>query len=175
MIDKALFLDRDGVLVKASNNSCRYDDVEFYPDVFASLQILKRRFFIIIVTNQPGIENGDYTICDFRLSQRKLMKMLFASSGVVIDSTYFCPHSIEEKCDCRKPSPVLLLRACNDFGVSISESYIIGNKESDMEAGKRAGCTSVLMNREIGPPNSMFGADISVSNLWNFTELQLKR
>lgn len=137
---KALFLDRDGVVNKEKNHLYKIDDFEFMDGIFNICKKFKKiNFLVIIVTNQAGIARGLYTKDDFlRLTQ--WMKDRFVENGVTVDAVYYCPHHPDYTgdCDCRKPRPGMLIKAKRRFGINMEESILIGDKESDIEAGINA-------------------------------------
>lgn len=149
MINKAIFLDRDGVINEDTGYTHLIEDMRIYPDVCPALSILRQNFFLIIITNQSGIGRGMYTVGDFQTFQRELKKRMFLN-GAGVDATYFCPHSPEDGCTCRKPSPEMVFRGASDFGIDLSKSVMIGDKASDMACGKAAGCKTIFMSRDAG-------------------------
>ena len=149
-MNKALFLDRDGVLNIDNHYVGHIDDFEFIPGVFDALrQAQSEGYLLIVVTNQAGIARGYYTEADFaRLTD--WMKDAFLAEQVVIRQVYYCPFHVDGvvpeftgKSEMRKPNPGMLLQAHKDHDLDLAQSIMIGDKESDVEAGKRAGvgCT----------------------------------
>lgn len=145
-MDRALFLDRDGVINVEKNYVWRIEDFEFMPGIFDLCGTGQRRGFTpIVITNQAGIGRGYYTEHDF---QRLTVWMLerFRERGIRIGRVYHCPfHPTEgigdyrrESYD-RKPNPGMILRAQADFGLDLSRSILVGDNDSDMEAGRAAG------------------------------------
>jgi len=152
-MNRALLLDRDGVINKEINYLYRTEDVEFIDGIFETCAFFeKRRFLIIVITNQAGIARGYYTVEDFvKLSD--WMKSEFNRRGIALSATYFCPyHPTEgvgqyrqESFD-RKPNPGMIFRARDDFALNLPGSILVGDKESDIEAGLNAGVgTNVLV------------------------------
>lgn len=142
----AAFIDRDGVINVDHGYVHRADQFELLPGVPAALQRLQEAgFLLIVVTNQSGIARGLYTEDDYaRLTQH--LRDLLAEDGVELDAVYHCPHlpdatvpAYRRQCDCRKPSPGMLLRGIAEFGVDASRSVLIGDKPSDIQAGRAAG------------------------------------
>jgi D-glycero-D-manno-heptose 1,7-bisphosphate phosphatase len=143
---RALFLDRDGVINVDRHYVHRVEDFEFVPGIFelcADAQASGYR--LVVVTNQAGIARGYYTEADFqRLTQ--WMVDAFARRSVVLDRVYHCPYHPtaglgdyrRESFD-RKPNPGMLLRARDELGLDMARSAFVGDKDSDMEAGRRAG------------------------------------
>jgi D-glycero-D-manno-heptose 1,7-bisphosphate phosphatase len=101
-------------------------------------------FRIVIITNQPGIGFGYYSKEDFyRVNKRMLSE--FSRVGILIDKIYFCPHTKAEQCDCRKPNQALIERAKEELNLDLSHSFFIGDRTTDMEAGRRAGMKTILV------------------------------
>ncbi len=143
---KAAFIDRDGVINEERNYVHRIEDFVLLPGVAQGLALLRDAGFrLIVVTNQAGIARGYYDQSAMDRLHDHLRDQL-ALQGVALDAIYFCPHhpsgSVEGlavECDCRKPSPGMLLQAAKDFDLDLSASVLIGDKLSDVQAGKRAG------------------------------------
>jgi D-glycero-D-manno-heptose 1,7-bisphosphate phosphatase len=140
-MNKALFIDRDGVINVDKVHVFEVAQVEFTTGIFE----LCRRYsdagyMIFVITNQAGIAKGYYSERDFQLLSL-WMTSEFASNGIKIDKIYHCPHhpNFTGKCNCRKPEPGMIMTAIYDFKLDISQCVLIGDKESDLEAGRRAG------------------------------------
>lgn len=140
-MNKALFLDRDGVVNVEKNYVHRIEDFQFMEGIFdLGRRFCQAGYLIVIVTNQAGIARGYYTQAQFqRLSD--WMRDRFREQGVEIAGIYHCPHhpSINGECDCRKPHPGMLLKAASDLDLDLAQCVLLGDKPSDLEAGKRAG------------------------------------
>jgi len=146
--NKAVFLDRDGVLNKKAPKHDyvkKWKEFRFLPNVAEAIRILNKKFLVIIVSNQRGIARGMMSKEDVELIDEKMSKEL-EKKNARIDGIYFCPHNIEDNCNCRKPKPGMLLRAANDFKINLTESYMVGDDFADVEAGKRAGCETILIS-----------------------------
>lgn len=143
---KAAFIDRDGVINEERNYVHRIEDFVLLPGVAQGLALLRdAEFRLIVVTNQAGIARGYYDPSAMHRLHYHLRNQL-ALQGVALDAIYFCPHhpsgSVKElafECDCRKPAPGMLLQATKDFDLDLPASVLIGDKLSDVMAGKRAG------------------------------------
>ena len=138
---KALFLDRDGVINKEKDYLFRVQDFEFIEGVFSTCRAFQAAgYLIIVVTNQAGIARGKYTIDEFYTLNNWMLQQ-FASQEVTVSAVYFCPHHPEftGKCDCRKPGTKMLTDAGREFDVNLADSVLVGDKNSDVEAGLKAG------------------------------------
>lgn len=142
---KAVFLDRDGTINIDHGYVHKVKDFEFIEGAVEGLKKLQSAgFAMFIITDQSGIGRGYYTMEDFEDVSRHLSAELKAHD-INIKKTYYCPHSPEDNCECRKPNIKMLLDAKKDFGIELKNSYLIGDKESDILTGKRAGCRTVLV------------------------------
>jgi D-glycero-D-manno-heptose 1,7-bisphosphate phosphatase len=135
---RAIFLDRDGTIIRDAHFLARPDQIELMPGAVEGLRALSGAGFrLIVVSNQSGIARGYFKVEDLQAVERALDALL-RREGVIIDAWYYCPH-LDEGCDCRKPRPGMLLRAARDLGVDLGASYMVGDGERDVEAGRAAG------------------------------------
>lgn len=135
---RAVFIDRDGTLIKDKVETVRPGDLEFLPGA-DSLALLKAAgFLLIVITNQSGIGKGHYSEKDMQIFHSHMLKGA-RNIGVEIDGIYFCPHTKEDGCSCRKPLPGMLLKAASDFDIDLGGSYLIGDQNRDALAGINAG------------------------------------
>jgi len=156
-LQRAVFLDRDGVINVEKGYLHRIEDFEFLPGVPQALRLLKEAgFLLVVVTNQSGVARGYYSLEAVHELHRHLQSEL-AVAGVAIDGFYICPHHPEHgsadsagECDCRKPLPGMIGRAISDFRIDPARSYLVGDKLSDTEAGRAAGCRSLLVRTGYG-------------------------
>lgn len=153
----ALFLDRDGVVNVDHGYVHNSGNFQFIDGVFELVVAANRSgYLVIVVTNQAGIGRGYYTEKDFHVLM-DWMKTQFVHRGAKIDAVYFCPyhheHGIGEykkKSKLRKPAPGMLLQAAEDLDVDLSRSIMLGDKPSDMDAGRAAGVPTLLYFGESG-------------------------
>jgi D-glycero-D-manno-heptose 1,7-bisphosphate phosphatase len=144
----AVFLDRDGVLADAIVVEGKpypprsLEALKIAEEVVASCRLLRETGFkLICVTNQPDVARG-------RQSQAELDRINEAVvARLGLDALRVCPHSDEDRCRCRKPKPGMLTDAATEFGVDLSESYMVGDRWRDIDAGVAAGCRSVFIDR----------------------------
>ena len=140
-MNKAFFLDRDGVINKEKNYLYKIEDFEFIDGVFETCKYFQEKgFLIIIITNQAGIARGKYTEGDYQILTDWMIKE-FEKKNIKISKVYHCPHhpDFSENCECRKPKSGLILLAKKDFDIDLSQSILVGDKNSDIEAGINAG------------------------------------
>ncbi len=138
MSKKAIFFDRDDTLLIDWGYMYKVEDLVFISDTFSVLKELQDKdYLLFIVTNQSGIGRGFFQESDMHKFHEAMLKELTAE-GIKIQEIVFCPHSPEDKCDCRKPSPRLLNELCEKYDIDKSLSYMVGDKQSDVDAGKSA-------------------------------------
>lgn len=149
---KAVFLDRDGVLIRQREGEYLSDPgrVELLPGAAAAVRRLREAgFATVVVTNQAGVGYGYLTEEVLGEIHARLAREL-AREGAALDAIYHCPHTPEDNCPCRKPAPGMLVRAARELGIDLSRSYMVGDMTTDIEAGKRAGCFTVLVRTGFG-------------------------
>ena len=145
-MNRAVFLDRDGLINRKLENDYvkNWDEFCFLPGVFEAIKTIKEKgYLVIVVTNQRGIAKGLMTEKDLEEIHRRMLKEL-EKHDVRIDDIFYCPHDISDNCNCRKPKPGMLIQAKEEWDIDFAQSYIIGDSDSDIEAGKRVGCQGIL-------------------------------
>ncbi|MBQ7586819.1 MAG: HAD-IIIA family hydrolase [Lachnospiraceae bacterium] len=169
---RAIFLDRDGVINKYVGFLRRIDDFELLDGAADAIkQINKSGYLAVVVTNQPVIARGEITVDELEEIHNK-METLLGAQGAYIDALYYCPHhpdkgfegEVEElkiNCDCRKPKPGMLLAAAADFNIDLSNSWMIGDGKNDVDCGQAAGCRTVF----IGEASDGCEPDMTAENL----------
>ncbi|MDC0239219.1 D-glycero-beta-D-manno-heptose 1,7-bisphosphate 7-phosphatase [Candidatus Thioglobus sp.] len=164
MTIKTIFLDRDGVINKEVGYLYRVTDFIFIQGVFdACLYFQNLNYKIIIISNQSGIARGFFNENDY-LKLTEWMLGQFNNNGIKILDTFYCPHSPKSHCECRKPKPGMLIEAKNKYNISMKDSWMIGDKETDLEAANLAGITNTILVRsghliDESNSNSMFTID----------------
>ena len=144
---KTIFLDRDGVINKEVNYLYKIADFEFIEGIFEACKYFQQLGFeIIIVTNQSGIARGYYTEGDYESITQWMVKQ-FENKGITILDIYHCPHGQDSTCDCRKPKPGMFLDAKSKHNVDMERSWMIGDKEVDIEAANSAGIHNTILVR----------------------------
>ena len=141
----AVFLDRDGTINKDVPYCSCPEEFELLPGVGEAIaQLNKAGFIVVVITNQSGVYRGYFSEEMLHLIHQKMQEDL-AHYKARVDSIYYCPHHPEDCCTCRKPAPGLLFRAAEKLGLDLKKSFFIGDSPTDMEAGRRAGCTTILV------------------------------
>ena len=166
---KALFLDRDGVINVEKHYLHKIEDFEFIPGIIEVMrQYQQEGYVLVVVTNQSGIGRGYYTEEDFwKLTE--WMKQTLAEQGVIIEGVYFSPYHPEKaigeyrrESDCRKPGPGMLLQAAEELELDLASSMLLGDKESDVEAGQNAGLAQTIRLLEKGKTKEGSKADVVI-------------
>ena len=153
---KAIFLDRDGTIIADKGFVHKGEDLELLPGAAQAIKMAKEAgFLVVVITNQSGVARGYFSEEDVKTLNHHLNRIL-AREGARVDAFYYCPHHPEatvkayrQVCSCRKPQPGLLLLAAKELGIDLSRSWMIGDSPRDVEAGKQAGCRTILLNEEI--------------------------
>lgn len=146
--NKAIFLDRDGVLNKKRNDYVKsIKELEIFPNIEKEISKLKMKgFLIIVITNQSVINRGIITKSELEEIHSSIQKFLIKNK-TSIDKFYFCPHRPDEHCECRKPNPGLILQAINEFSIDASKSWMVGDSITDIQAGEKAGCKTIFLKK----------------------------
>lgn len=174
---KVVFLDRDGVINKEINYLHKISDFEYtYKCIQALSNIVSAGYEIIVITNQAGIARGIFTESDYNKLTKFYTQDLY-SHGINILDVFYCPHHVDGvvskykiDCNCRKPKPGMLLEAIEKYSVDTHNSYLIGDKLSDVEAGKAAGISSLALVESGHPFDSSMSSSIPVyKNLYEFS------
>lgn len=141
-MNKAVFLDRDGVINDNSQHYYIYrvDQLKYIPDIFSVIKkINDAGFLVIVISNQGGVSKGIYRNADVEFLHNKMMDD-FQRNECIITDFFYCPHHDKiEACLCRKPAPLLIERAAAKYEIDLNQSYLIGDSNRDIEAGIRAG------------------------------------
>jgi D-glycero-D-manno-heptose 1,7-bisphosphate phosphatase len=170
----AAFVDRDGVINEDLGHVHRIEDFRLLPGATAGLRLLQAAGYrLVVVTNQAGIARGLYSEADYQRLTRHLRTTL-RREGITLDAAYHCPHhpeaglgALRTECACRKPAPGMLLRARDELGVDLARSVLIGDKRSDLEAGRAAGVGRLALvesGHAIGPADRA-AADLVCADL----------
>jgi D,D-heptose 1,7-bisphosphate phosphatase len=142
---KAVFLDRDGTINFDPGYLNDPGQFRFYPGAVEALrQLSEAGYLIIIISNQSGIARGYFGEDTLKKIHDKMLSA-FLAGGITITGIYYCPHHPDDQCECRKPSPKMVLEAARDNAIDLGNSFFIGDRESDIKTGKNAGCETVLV------------------------------
>ena len=145
----AVFLDRDGVIIKEKNFLIDPEEIDFYPGSIEALKKIDNIFAKVIVSNQSGIARGYFTEKDLKIFNLNLEKMM-AEFFIRIDGWYYCPHGPDDDCDCRKPKTGMITKAVAELNLDLKQSWIIGDKSSDIKTGEIAGMKTILVKTGYG-------------------------
>jgi D-glycero-D-manno-heptose 1,7-bisphosphate phosphatase len=150
-MNKAAFLDRDGVINQKAQTEDEYvtcwEEMKILPGVAEGISLLnKGGFRVIVVSNQRGVAKGLITAAELDSIHQRMCEEL-AHAGAIIDGVYYCPHELQPPCACRKPRPGMLLEAARAHDLDLTISWMIGDSDKDVEAGRKAGCRTVRLLR----------------------------
>jgi len=175
-MNKAAFLERDGVINRKAPTEdeyvTRWEEIQILPGVPQAIALLNQTGFrVILVSNQRSVAKGLITTAELESIHRRMCDEL-ARDGATIHGVYYCPHELQPPCGCRKPRPGLLLQAARAHDIDLAASWMIGDSDRDVEAGKNAGCRTIrlLRGNEAGNCN----ADAAARSLLEATLLILK-
>jgi len=158
MAQRALFLDKDGVINVDHGYVCTPERTEFIDGIFELCRAATQRGYLnVVVTNQAGIARGYYTEAEF-LAYMDWVRGEFRTRGAQLDAVYYCPHhpvhgigEYRRDCDCRKPKPGMLLAAVRELAIDPAQSALIGDSASDVEAAEAAGIGCILLLQTDAP------------------------
>ena len=165
---KAIFLDRDGTINRYVGFLRKKEQFELLPGVAEAIRKINASGYLcIVVTNQPVIARGEVTVPELEEIHRK-METLLGLEGAYVDGLYYCPHhphkgyagevpELKIECSCRKPKPGMLLQAAKDYNIDLSRSWMVGDGENDVLAGRNAGCRTALIYDAEGDIAALFG------------------
>lgn len=147
---RAVILDRDGTLIKECHYLSDPEQVELLPNAVTGLRALSDHGFkLVVVTNQSAVGRGYFNL-ERLASIHQRLESLLEQEAIVLDGIYFCPHIPADACECRKPRTGMLIQAMSDLNLSLSESFMVGDKQCDIEAGQRVGASTCLVRTGYG-------------------------
>lgn len=160
-LSSAVFIDRDGTIMEDTDYCSDPKDVRIFPGVLEALRRLKSRGFkLIIITNQSGIGRGLFTVAQYRAVESEVLRQL--GNGLV-DATYYCPDAPGKDSNCRKPAPGMVVEAARDHQIDLSRSFLIGDKEIDVECAHNADVRAIRVrtgiHRDVTGSNADWVAD----------------
>ena len=163
--NRAVFIDRDNTLCRDVPYCSRPEDIELLPTAAKGIRLLNEHGFkVVVITNQSGIARGYFTEETLSRIHQKMQNDL-AEQGAFVDAIYYCPHHPDDNCECRKPKPTMILQAARDLNIDLRQSYSIGDSDMDVDAGKRAGCSTIRINSGLEGAAKESFADFVCSDL----------
>jgi D-glycero-D-manno-heptose 1,7-bisphosphate phosphatase len=179
----AVFLDRDGTLIREVHYLSRLADLEILPGVPEALRRLGQAGYLrLVLTNQSGVARGYFDL-DFVQQTHCELRRRLRAAGTDLEGFYVCPHHPDHTapCRCRKPEPGLALRAAREWGVDLAAAWVVGDRPADVELGRNAGCRSILVRTGYGrqsegdPALAATPPDLVADDLAGAAEELLKR
>jgi D-glycero-D-manno-heptose 1,7-bisphosphate phosphatase len=163
----AVFLDRDGTLIRDVKYLCAVEQIEILPGAAAALLLLRAHGFkLVVVTNQSAVARGRLSELDLQAIHAELMKRL-GRDGAVLDAIYYCPHHPTEGlgdfrriCECRKPKTGMIERAARELDLDPKLSYVVGDKWTDIELAQGAGATGIFIGRDDAKNGAVAGLEV---------------
>ena len=158
----AVFFDRDGTINVEVEYLAQPEQLVLLPTVAETISMLNSRgILVVVITNQAGVARGYFP--EHRLEAiHERLRQLLAAQNAFVDGIYYCPHhataglgKYRVVCDCRKPMPGMLTRAAKELGIDLQRSMMIGDRESDLQAGANAGCRTALVRTGYGEATSV--------------------
>ncbi len=178
-MNKYILLDRDGTINVEKDYLYKIEDFEYEYGVIEALKIfIEKGYRLAVITNQSGIGRGYYSEEDF-LKPTSFLENDLKDKGIVIDKTYYCPHHTDGKgiykteCDCRKPGTLLFEKAIDELNIDTENSYMLGDKVSDLIPADKLGITPVFLRTGHGREESLNGLDfnfLSFDNILDFAK-----
>ena len=148
-MNRAVFVDRDGTINRDVPYCSRPEDFELLPGAAEAIRLLNEHSFkVVVITNQSGIARGYFTE-EMLAKIHDKMRSELAKHGAHVDAIYYCPHHPDDNCECRKPKPKMVLQAARDLQIDLSQSYVVGDAEMDVELARRAGCKAGIRVGEV--------------------------
>lgn len=146
-MEKAIFLDRDGTINVDYGYVSKVENFFLLPNTIEGLKKFSEMgYMLIVISNQSGIGRDYYTLEDYHNVTNKMLSTL-KQSGIKITDCFYCPHSPESNCDCRKPKPKMIQNAIEKWNVDPNLSWFIGDKKSDIDAGKALSIKTILISK----------------------------
>jgi histidinol-phosphate phosphatase family protein len=177
MGNKAVFVDRDGTMAKDAHYCSCLADFQLFSDTPRSIRLLNEHgFLVIVVTNQSGIARGKFTEETLTRIHKK-MKDELAIENAFVDAVYYCPHHPDDGCECRKPKPKLVLEAVKEFGIDLSQSFVVGDLQVDIDLGKATKCKTILISKTVEStptPSEQSKPDAVAFSLWEAVQIILR-
>ena len=153
---KTVFVDRDGVINQERSGYVKsISELEIYPNVAKNIKLLKDAgFLVVVITNQSAVNRGIITHEMINQIHNSIQDHL-KKHGTFLDGFYYCPHTPDENCNCRKPKSGLLEKAILELNVDLNSSWMIGDSDSDIEAADSVGCKAIKINDNFSLDNAV--------------------
>ena len=153
---KTVFVDRDGVINQERSDYVKsISELEIYPNVAKNIKLLKDAgFLVVVITNQSAVNRGIVTHEMINQIHNSIQDHL-KKYGTFLDGFYYCPHTPNENCNCRKPKPGLLQKAILELNIDLNSSWMIGDSDSDIEAADSIGCKAIKINDNFSLDNAV--------------------
>lgn len=171
----AIFFDRDGIIVKSVTGEAptSFDQLQLIPEIVPIIKKTKEKgYLIFVVSNQPDIALGLIDEKTKDQMEEKFVELLRVQ-GIQMDKIYYCHHAFG--CDCKKPKPGLLIQGKNEFDVDMEKSFILGDRASDIKAGKSAGVKTILYDPQNLQKNYLkehrIKPDFEIKELWQILQI----
>jgi len=153
-----VILDRDGTIIVDCHYPSRTEQVELLPGAAEGLRALRRMGLgLVMISNQSGIGRGLLTVEQAEAVNVRLFELL-AAEGITLEGSYYCPHAPADGCDCRKPQPVLALRAAAELDFVPAQCFVIGDKAADVELARNLGAVGILVRTDCGREAELAGS-----------------
>jgi len=163
---RAVFLDRDGTVVVDRGYLDDASGIELLPGAAAALaRLTEIGYLLVLVTNQSGVGRGLFSLNTVAAQHRRLRRLL-APAGVDFAAVEVCPHAPQDECSCRKPAPGMLRRAAAQLHLDLSRSFMVGDKEADVQAGLAAGCRSIRIGSSAAADRGPVCRDLAAAVAW---------
>lgn len=143
-MNKAIFLDRDGTLIKDRGHINDVKDIVFYDSTFDCLRELQKEYLLFIITNQPGVAKGTIERSNLEMIHAYILQKM-SDNGIEIKAIYCCTHSKEERCQCRKPNTFFIDIARKEYSIDIKNSFVIGDHPSDAELAIKSHANGIFL------------------------------
>jgi histidinol-phosphate phosphatase family protein len=144
-MNRALFLDRDGTIIEDPGYMRDPKLVRLLPGAAGALaQLSSEGWKLIVISNQSGVGRGLIEPDQMRAVQLRFEEVM-RSAGAPVHASYFCLHAPDEGCACRKPSPLLVQQAAREHSIDLAESFMVGDREADLQCGRNAGCPTIWL------------------------------
>ncbi len=166
MANRAVFLDRDGTIAIDVSYCRRPEDFKLFPSTAKAIKLLNEYGYkVIVITNQSGVARGYFDEDTLDRIHQKMQREL-TEEGARIDGIYYCPHHPDDSCECRKPKPKMILQAAKEHDIDLKQSFMVGDKPMDIQAGQNAGCRTVLLPLDTGESEPGSSPDYTAPDLY---------